>query len=664
MERSQSGILLEVRNLVTEFRTENETVKAVNDISFTIRAGETIGIVGESGSGKSVTALSAMRLIPNPPGEITGGEILYHSRDNGQIDLAKLTEKEMRAYRGNEIAMIFQEPMTSLNPVYTCGDQVMEAILQHKKFSGIPKWKDRLQKGTRSFAQILLWVSVLLCLFTGTIGLIAGPAYILAYLLLKKFRPTSFFTSREKIARGQTLKLFEQVQLPDPDRIFNAYPHQISGGQKQRVMIAMAMSCNPQLLIADEPTTALDVTVQKTILEVMKDLQAEHNMSIMFITHDLGVIAELADRVVVMYKGKIVEQGTVLEIFSNPQHPYTKSLLACRPPLNRRLHKLPTVADFMHTNVDGEIVENNRSVLEVTGSLSQTEEERKSAHTSLYAREPILRLQGLKTHFVTKKNIFGKVLKRVKAVDDVTFDVYPGETLGLVGESGCGKTTLGRTILRLIEPTAGKIIYKGKDITHLPSAELRALRKDIQIIFQDPYSSLNPRVTIGNAIMEPMRVHGILENDTVRKARVIELLKRVNMNESHFYRYPHEFSGGQRQRICIARALALKPQFIICDESVSALDVSVQAQVLNLLNELKKEFHFTYIFISHDLSVVKFMSDRMVVMNEGKVEEMGDADMIYNDAKTAYTQKLINAIPKGELDDIRASMSKKRMRAF
>ncbi len=663
MERSQSGVLLEVRNLVTEFRTENETVKAVNDISFTICAGETIGIVGESGSGKSVTALSAMRLIPNPPGEITGGEILYHSRNNGQVDLAKLSEKEMRAYRGNEIAMIFQEPMTSLNPVYTCGDQVMEAILQHKKFSGIPKWKDRLQKGTRSFAQILFWVSVLLCLFTGPIGLIAGPTYILAYLLLKKFRPTSFYTSREKIARGQTLKLFEQVQLPDPDRIFNAYPHQISGGQKQRVMIAMAMSCNPQLLIADEPTTALDVTVQKTILEVMKDLQAEHNMSIMFITHDLGVIAELADRVVVMYKGKIVEQGTVLEIFSNPQHPYTKSLLACRPPLNRRLHKLPTVADFMHTNKDGEIVENNRSVLEVTGSLSQTVEERQSAHTSLYAREPILRLEGLKTHFITKKNIFGKVLKRVKAVDDVTFDVYPGETLGLVGESGCGKTTLGRTILRLIEPTAGKIIYKGKDITHLPSAELRALRKDIQIIFQDPYSSLNPRVTIGNAIMEPMRVHGILENDTVRKARVIELLKRVNMNESHFYRYPHEFSGGQRQRICIARALALKPQFIICDESVSALDVSVQAQVLNLLNELKKEFHFTYIFISHDLSVVKFMSDRMVVMNEGKVEEMGDADMIYNDAKTAYTQKLINAIPKGELDDIRASMSKKRMRA-
>lgn len=660
---NQSGVLLEVRNLVTEFRTENETVKAVNDISFTIRAGETVGIVGESGSGKSVTALSAMRLIPNPPGEITGGEILYNSKNNGQIDLAKLSEKEMRQYRGNEIAMIFQEPMTSLNPVYTCGDQVMEAILQHKKFPGIPAWKDRSQRIIRSVAKFLIWPALIVTPFIGFGFMAIGWPYAFLIALLLKYKPGYFLTAKEKIAREITLKLFGQVQLPDPERIFNAYPHQISGGQKQRVMIAMAMSCNPQLLIADEPTTALDVTVQKTILELMKDLQADHNMSIMFITHDLGVIAELADRVVVMYKGKIVEQGTVLEIFSNPQHPYTKSLLACRPPLNRRLHWLPTVADFMHTTEDGEIVENNRSVLEVTGSLSQTEEERKKAHATLYAREPILRLEGLKTHFATKKNIFGKAIRSVKAVDDVTFDVYPGETLGLVGESGCGKTTLGRTILRLIEPTAGKIIYKGQDITHLSAAELRALRKDIQIIFQDPYSSLNPRVTIGNAIMEPMRVHNILENDEARKARVIELLKRVNMNETHFYRYPHEFSGGQRQRICIARALALKPQFIICDESVSALDVSVQAQVLNLLNELKKEFHFTYIFISHDLSVVKFMSDRMVVMNEGKIEEMGDADMIYNDAKTAYTQKLINAIPKGELDDIRASMSRKRMRA-
>lgn len=681
--QGQSGVLLEVRNLVTEFRTENETVKAVNDISFTIRAGETIGIVGESGSGKSVTALSAMRLIPNPPGQITGGEILYNSRENGQVDLTKISEKDMRKFRGNEISMIFQEPMTSLNPVYSNGEQVMETILQHWKDPKISNSRNRIEKIGRwiaswlfirffALASALVIISVIFreknsaTYISGAIG----AAYLLGiglfYLIRKRKgsrRPFHIYTSRERVAKNATIRLFEQVQLPDPERIFYSYPHQISGGQKQRVMIAMAMSCNPQLLIADEPTTALDVTVQKTILELMKDLQAETNMSIMFITHDLGVIAELADRVVVMYKGKIVEQGTVLEIFSNPQHPYTKGLLACRPTLNKRLHWLPTVSDFMHTDEQGNIVQNEISVLDVTHSLEVTPQDREEQHNLIYSREPILQISGLKTHFVTQRTVFGKAVKTVKAVDDVTFDVYPGETLGLVGESGCGKTTLGRTILRLIEPSGGKIIYKGKDITELSSAQMRALRKDIQIIFQDPYSSLNPRITIGNAIMEPMQVHGILGSDKERKARVIELLHRVNMNESHFYRYPHEFSGGQRQRICIARALALNPQFIICDESVSALDVSVQAQVLNLLNELKKEFNFTYIFISHDLSVVKFMSDRMIVMSEGKIEEMGDSDSIYADPKSEYTQKLINAIPKGELDDIRASMSRKRMQS-
>jgi peptide/nickel transport system ATP-binding protein len=592
-------LLLEIKNLVTEFRTEEETIKAVNNISFNLNRGETIGIVGESGSGKSVTSLSVMRLIPNPPGKITNGEILYHSKSKGTVDLVKLSEKELRELRGNEIAMIFQEPMTSLNPVYTCGDQVMEAILLHQKCS-------------------------------------------------------------KKVAKERTIELFKTVQLPRPENIFESYPHQISGGQKQRVMIAMAMSCNPSILIADEPTTALDVTVQATILDLMLKLQREHEMGIMFITHDLGVIAELADKVVVMYKGKIVEQGSVLEIFSNPQHPYTKGLLACRPPLNKRLQWLPTVSDFMNTSDTGEMVESTQSVSEVTSKLVITKEERAAAHQILYAKKPILELKNIKTYFPVNKSLFGKAKDYVKAVDDVSFDVYPGETLGLVGESGCGKTTLGRTLLRLIEPTEGQIFFEGTNITNISNSEMRVFRKDIQIIFQDPYSSLNPRITIGQAIMEPMQVHGILDNDKARKERVIELLQRVNMNESHFYRYPHEFSGGQRQRICIARALALKPKFIICDESVSALDVSVQAQVLNLLNELKREFDFTYIFISHDLSVVKFMSDRMVVMNNGKIEEMGDADSIYNNPQSDYTKNLIGAIPKGQLEDIRASIDRKK----
>ncbi len=594
----ENRTLLEIKNLVTEFRTEDETVKAVNDVSFTLNKGETIGIVGESGSGKSVTSLSVMRLIPNPPGRIAAGEMLFHHKD-GVIDLAKASEKEMRSLRGNEIAMIFQEPMTSLNPVYTCGDQVAETILLHQKVS-------------------------------------------------------------KKEAKIRTIDLFKQVQLPRPDVIFDTYPHQISGGQKQRVMIAMAMSCNPSILIADEPTTALDVTVQKTILELMNELQIKHDMGIMFITHDLGVIAELADKVVVMYKGKLVEQGTVLEIFTNPQHPYTKGLLACRPPLNKRLEWLPTVSDFMTVDADGVMHETNKSVEEVTNSLIISPEQTAKQHEKLYAQEPVLQIKNLKTYFPINKGIFGKAKDYVKAVDNVSFDVYPGETLGLVGESGCGKTTLGRTILKLVEPTSGQIIFEGHDLTHLGSKEMREYRKKMQIIFQDPYSSLNPRITIGEAIMEPMRVHGVFSNDEERKARVMELLRRVNLPEQHFYRYPHEFSGGQRQRICIARSLALNPEFIICDESVSALDVSVQAQVLNLLNELKAEFGFTYIFISHDLSVVKFMSDRMIVMNQGEIVEMGLADEIYANPKTEYTKNLINAIPKGELEDIKASIAKKK----
>lgn len=578
--------LLEIKNLRTEFRTENETVTAVNGISFSVNKGETIGIVGESGSGKSVTSLSLMRLIASPPGKITGGEMLFNSATQGTVDLATLSEKQLRKLRGNEIAMIFQEPMTSLNPVYTCGNQVMESLLLHKNLSS-------------------------------------------------------------SAAKARTIELFKEVQLPRPEQLFDSYPHQLSGGQKQRVMIAMAISCNPSLLIADEPTTALDVTVQKSILELLQKLQQQYQMGILFITHDLGVIAELADKVIVMYRGSIVEQGAVKDIFTKPQHPYTKGLLACRPPMHVRLKRLPVVSDFMITDNSGLLVENKASVTDLTQQLVITDDERAARLSKLYAQEPLLQLKNLKTYFPISKGIFGKVTDYVKAVDSITFDVYPGETLGLVGESGCGKTTLGRSILRLVEPTAGEIIYKGVNIRNLSYEEMRKMRKEMQLIFQDPYSSLNPRLTIGKAIMEPMQVHKVLANDHDRKNKVIELLERVSMSEKHFNRYPHEFSGGQRQRICIARALALSPKFIICDESVSALDVSVQAQVLNLLNELRAEFGFTYIFISHDLSVVKFMSDRMVVMNKGVIEEMGDADAIYNHPQSEYTKKLISAIPKG-----------------
>ncbi len=591
--------LLEFKGLVTEFQTEGKTVTAVNNVSFSLNKGETIGIVGESGSGKSVTSLSAMRLIPSPPGKISSGEILFHNNSDSPIDLLKLTEEEMRKYRGNEISMIFQEPMTSLNPVFTCGNQVVEAIMLHQKIN-------------------------------------------------------------KQEAKELTIELFNKVMLPDPERIFNTYPHQISGGQKQRVMIAMAMSCQPSVLIADEPTTALDVTVQKTILELMQSLQSENEMGIMFITHDLGVIAELADKVVVMYKGNIVEQGGVWDIFNNPQHPYTKGLLACRPPLNKRYKFLPTVSDFMKVGPDGKITDMGVSINDFTKKLTVPKNKRDKEQKKLFSQKPVLSINKLKTYFPIKGGFFGQKTGYVKAVDGVSIDVYPGETLGLVGESGCGKTTIGRSIIRLEESYSGEVIYKGENVLKMNAERLREFRKEVQIIFQDPYSSLNPRMTIGNAIMEPMQVHGILNNDDERKKRVEELLERVNLDASHFYRYPHEFSGGQRQRIGIARALAVNPKFIICDESVSALDVSVQAQVLNLLNELKAEFGLTYIFISHDLSVVKYMSDRMVVMQKGIVEEMGDADQIYNKPKTEYTKKLIDAIPEGKLDDIKRHLESRK----
>jgi peptide/nickel transport system ATP-binding protein len=565
--------MLNVNNLKIQFLNKEEKTwsAAVSDISFQVDKGKVLGIVGESGSGKSVTSFSIMRLHDEQATKVDGS-IRFED-----IDLLKVSPEDIRQYRGNKIAMIFQEPMTSLNPVFTCGDQVKEAIVLHQKLDA-------------------------------------------------------------ETAKAKTIALFEEVQLPRPDHIYDSYPHQLSGGQKQRVMIAMALSCNPALLIADEPTTALDVTVQKTILELLMRLKTERQMAMIFISHDLGVIAEIADDVAVMYKGSIVEQGTAREIFSNPKHPYTKGLLACRPVPERRLKKLPIVADFLNGNAE-------RSVAHLLAENQYTESEIADRRSKLYAQKPILQVNNLCTWFPIKKGLFGKATNYVKAVDEVSFDVFPGETLGLVGESGCGKTTLGRSIIRLVEPTSGKLLFENNDLLALDKSELKAMRRQVQIIFQDPYSSLNPRLSIGSALIEPLQVHGLFENDTKRKNVILGLLDRVGLNADHYNRYPHEFSGGQRQRIVIARALALQPKFIICDESVSALDVSVQAQVLNLLRELQQEMGLTYIFISHDLAVVKHISDRMMVMNKGKIEEVGFPNEIYDNPKAAYTKKLIAAIP-------------------
>jgi peptide/nickel transport system ATP-binding protein len=658
LERSDKNIL-EVKNLVTEFATDDGIVKAVDGISFSLKPGETLGIVGESGSGKSVTSLSIMQLIQKPTGRISQGEIIFDKWSTEPLfdakeapaNLLEIGEKNMRKIRGNDIAMIFQEPMTSLNPVYTCGQQVTEAILQHREFPNVSIVKNILQTVIKRF----IWILPFLILFGIWFvpmpflggGFIKFGIDVLCLIALYFEIHQRYLTTREKVAKDLALDLFAQTELPDPERMFRSYPHQLSGGQKQRVMIAMAMSCNPKILIADEPTTALDVTIQKTILELMKNLQRKHNMGIIFITHDLGVVAELADKVMVMYKGKIVEEGLVHDIFKNPRHPYTKGLLACRPRLDVRLTKLPVVSDFMNTDENDIITESGYNVEELIEQFKISPAQREEQLQQIYSRQPILQVRNLSKWFPKGKNVFGKTNSWTKAVDDVSFDVYEGETVGLVGESGCGKTTLGRALIRLVEPTAGKVLYQGKDLAKISGSEMRGLRRDLQIIFQDPYSSLNPRMTIGEAIMEPMRVHGILKNDTARKNRVVEILERVNMKPGHFSRYPHEFSGGQRQRICIARSIALQPKFIICDESVSALDVSVQAQVLNLLNELKRDFNFTYIFISHDLSVVKFMSDRMLVMNQGKIVEMDIAEKIYANPTQEYTRKLIQAIPKG-----------------
>lgn len=572
MWRQNMKTLLKVKNLRVSFRRDGGWKEIVHGIDFEVFKGKTLGIVGESGSGKSVSNLAIMRLLNERQSRITADTIELDG-----ADISKYDETQMNDIRGKRIAMIFQEPMTSLNPVFRCGYQIVEAIQAHEDVT-------------------------------------------------------------KEAARERVIKLFKRVMLPRPDSIFESYPHELSGGQKQRVMIAMALACNPELLIADEPTTALDVTVQKEILKLLKELQNDCSMGMVFITHDLGVVAEIADYVAVMHNGEIVEYGEVRQVLDNPKDPYTKGLLACRPPLDIRLQRLPVVKEFL----DGVWKDEN----DFTTKLIVTQEERKQHLENLYEQKPLLKVEHLKTWFPLRRGVFNKTYDFVRAVDDISFEVFPGETLGLVGESGCGKTTLGRSILRLIEPSGGKVYFEDKDITSLGNNDLRLFRKQAQIVFQDPYSSLNPNITIGDAIAEPMMVHGIEEDAAKRKKRVCKLLEEVGLEAAHYQRYPHEFSGGQRQRICIARALAVNPRLIICDESVSALDVSVQAQVLNLLNRLKRDFGFTYIFISHDLSVVRFMSDRILVMYNGKPVELGDADEIFNNPKNDYTKKLINAIPK------------------
>ncbi|MEM1292399.1 MAG: ABC transporter ATP-binding protein [Cyanobacteria bacterium P01_H01_bin.162] len=588
--------ILDVRALCVTFLTKAGPVPAVKSVSFDLSSGETLGLVGESGSGKSVTSLALIGLLDQ--GAELSGEIWFRDPrepEAAPIDLLQLSPEARRQYRGKLISMIFQEPLTSLNPVYTCGAQVIEAL--------------RLHQGLKAEA-----------------------------------------------AKAQTIALFEEVKLPNPTEILGRYPHQLSGGQQQRVMVAIALAGNPAVLIADEPTTALDVTIQATILDLLRDLQTTRGTATVFITHDMGVVSEIADRVAVMYHGDLVEIASVYDLFAEPQHPYTQGLLNCRPRPQQQLRRLPTVSDFMEEQlVDGggvQVVSKVRTSAEKAELLAEVSpEEIAQKRLVLQEQAPLLQVKDLTKAFPMRQGFFGSKTE-FRAVDDVSFDVYPGETLGLVGESGCGKSTLSRCLLRLIEPTRGTVHFEGRSVLEMAPSEMRQLRQSMQIVFQNPYGSLDARQTIGSAIIEPMQIHGLGGSEAERQARATDLLERVGLDGSALRRMPHEFSGGQRQRICIARTLACEPKFIICDESVSALDVSVQAQVLNLLKDLQQEFNLTYIFISHDLSVVKFVSDRIVVMNQGRIEEIGPAEVIYNSPQQPYTQQLIAAIPDATLDDI------------
>jgi peptide/nickel transport system ATP-binding protein len=557
--------ILSIQNLRVAFKSNTGLNEVLHGISYDLFPNEILGIVGESGSGKSVASLAIMGLLPPKKSVVSTGDILFKNKN-----ILHYSQKELEALRGQKIAMIFQEPMSALNPSMSCGAQVEELLFQHTSLS-------------------------------------------------------------KKEVKEKVIQLFNEVKIPSPYETFKKYPHEISGGQQQRVMIAMAIACKPDILIADEPTTALDVTVQKDIIELLKTLQKECKMSVIFISHDLALVSEIADRILVMYQGSIIESGPTKSIFKTPKENYTKALIGARPTLKSRLKQLPTISDFLSNTISKSVI---------------SKSSRTKKHKEIYSQAPLLEVINLEKIYFSNPSFFG-TKTAFKAVDAVSFRVYAGETMGLVGESGCGKSTLGKAILQLDKATAGTLNYKGKDITNLHKKELRALRKEIQIIFQDPYASLNPRLTVGEAIMEPMKVHKLFSSDEERKTKTLEILEKVGLDPSHFDRYPHEFSGGQRQRIGIARTIAVEPKLIICDESVSALDISVQAQVLNLLNVLKEDYGFTYIFISHDLAVVKFMSDQLMVMNKGKIEELGEADAIYDNPQKAYTKALIDAIPKG-----------------
>jgi peptide/nickel transport system ATP-binding protein len=557
----KENTVLELRDYTLSFDSGQQRITALKGLNLSIEKGKTLGLVGESGSGKSLTSLSIMGLLPPIKNLRQEGEILFRKKSGEIISLTQLSTSSFAPLRGSNISMVFQEPMSALNPVMRCGEQVAEVLSAHES---IPK----------------------------------------------------------KQAREKVLAIFDAVKLPDPQKAFDAWPHELSGGQRQRIVIAMAIVASPSLIIADEPTTALDVTVQRSILTLLKGLQEEMGLSMLFISHDLGVIAEIAHHTAVMLKGEIVEQGKTEELLQNPQHAYTKGLIACKPPLNAKPHRLMTVASFMQ------------------GENSSPQKEEK--HIQSFAEQGNEKLLEVKNIQVYYKNT---AHSEFHALKNISMGIQKGESVGLVGESGCGKSTLGRSIIGLNSVREGEIFYKGRDLLSLNGTERKVYSKNIQLIFQDPFSSLNPLIRIGEAIEEPLKVHFPAMNAAARKERVIQLLQQVGLNESHYQRYPHEFSGGQRQRIVIARALSVEPELIICDESVAALDVSIQAQILNLLNDLKDQFGFTYLFISHDLSVVKYFCDRVYVMKKGEIVESGLAESVFNQPQENYTRELINAIP-------------------